>query len=215
MSGRGGLLCSVRLSAQLDILRLITRGLDRNRRGSRRRSVISCRVCVSARVSRVGGKSHLAGGLPADDAQGAGEGHPVRVLSLVLGGLVHEVAQGVVHEEEREDLLLGPDRMLGAQDEAGTAQVGFDLVDGRLAGLAATSRCGTSTRWPPRFDGGRRIVDRRPDRSGIASSIRSHIASVITNRTDISDRSTRRSRRHPLAITPPFEALGSTRTAGL
>ena len=31
--GRGGLWCSVRLSAQLDILRLITRGLERRRRG--------------------------------------------------------------------------------------------------------------------------------------------------------------------------------------
>ena len=76
--------------------------------------MISCRVCVSARASREGGKSRLAGGLPADDAQGAGEGHPVRVFSFQLGGLVHEVAQGVVHKEEREDLLLGPGRVLGA-----------------------------------------------------------------------------------------------------
>ncbi|SFY44621.1 hypothetical protein SAMN02787144_105916, partial [Streptomyces atratus] len=45
--------------------------------------MISRRVCFSARVSREGGKSRLAGGLPADDAQGAGEGHPVRILPLL------------------------------------------------------------------------------------------------------------------------------------
>lgn len=54
VSGRGGLRCWVRLSFQLDILRLMTRGLERMRLGARRRSRISRRAAVNARASREG-----------------------------------------------------------------------------------------------------------------------------------------------------------------
>src|SRR5438309_6398218 len=92
LSGRGGLVCWARLSFQLDILRLITRGLDRNRRGGRRRSRISRRVWVSARASREGGRCRLAGDVAADDAKGAGEGDPVGIAAGLPGRLVHQVA---------------------------------------------------------------------------------------------------------------------------
>jgi len=89
VSGRGGLWCLARLSFQLDILRLMTRGLERNRRGAKSRSRISCRAVTSARASREGGKCRLVGDVAADDAQGAGEGNPVRVLLGLMCGLVH------------------------------------------------------------------------------------------------------------------------------
>ncbi|MEC4019850.1 hypothetical protein, partial [Streptomyces sp. H27-D2] len=54
----------------------------------------------------------------------AGEGDPVGITARPVGGLVHEVAQGVVHEEEGEDLLLGTPGMLGAQDQARSTEVG-------------------------------------------------------------------------------------------
>lgn len=89
--GRGGWLCSARFSAQFDILRLMTRGLERGRRAGRGRSVISRRLCLSVWVRREGGKRRLPGDVAADDAQGAGEGDPVGVVSGVYGGLMHEV----------------------------------------------------------------------------------------------------------------------------
>jgi hypothetical protein len=92
VSGRDGLACSARLSFQLDILRLITRGLDRSRRGGSSRSQISRNVWFSARASREGGKRRLAGDVAADDAQGAGEGEPVGIVADLPGGLVHQVA---------------------------------------------------------------------------------------------------------------------------
>ncbi len=55
----------------------------------------------------------------------------------------------------------------------------------RSADPARASRCGTSTRWPN-------------------GSIRSHIASVITHRTDTSDQPTCRPRRHSLAASVPY-----------
>ena len=70
--GWRGLQCPARLSFQLDILRLITRGLLRDRRLSRWRW-ISARARVSARASREGGKRRLGGDLATDEAQGAGK----------------------------------------------------------------------------------------------------------------------------------------------
>lgn len=78
-SGWGELRCLVRLSAQLDILCLMTRGLDRNRFGGSRRSWISRRARASARVSREGGKRRLVGDVAAGDPQGADEGDSVGV----------------------------------------------------------------------------------------------------------------------------------------
>ncbi|WP_425556869.1 helix-turn-helix domain-containing protein, partial [Dactylosporangium darangshiense] len=44
----------------------------------------------------------------SDRVQGAGEGDPVGVLAGVLGGLPHQLADGVVHQQEPVDLLLDP-----------------------------------------------------------------------------------------------------------
>src|SRR3954469_6673998 len=102
VSGAGGVpwWCSARLSGQLDILRLITRGQARWRRGGSRRSVISVRVRASARVSRPGGKCRLGRDLAAHDPQGPREGEPVGIKPLAAGGLVHQLPDGVVHQEE-------------------------------------------------------------------------------------------------------------------
>lgn len=88
-------------------------------------------LCEGSRESE-GGKSRLGGDLAADNAHGAGEGAPVRIVSLLSCGFVHEVPHGMVNEEEREDLLLSPGRVLGAQDQTWPAQVGLDLVQGGL-----------------------------------------------------------------------------------
>ena len=70
--------CSARLSFQLDILRLMTRGLLRGRRVSRWRW-ISASARFSVRASREGGKGRLGGDLAAHQAQGAGERDAVRI----------------------------------------------------------------------------------------------------------------------------------------
>ncbi len=71
--GCGQLRCSGRLTAQLDILRLMTLGLVRSRRsgsGSARISVIVC-LCALARLW--GGKSRLGSGAAAGCAEASGE----------------------------------------------------------------------------------------------------------------------------------------------
>ena len=71
--GLGGLRCSGRLTPQLDILRLITRGLRRGRRpgsGSSRISAIACRWALSMSV---GGKARLGAGGAAGGPEAADE----------------------------------------------------------------------------------------------------------------------------------------------
>ncbi|MET7313636.1 hypothetical protein ABZS68_43420 [Streptomyces sp. NPDC005571] len=48
------------------------------------------------------------------------------------GGLVHQVPQGVVDQQEREDLLLDPAGVLRAPDEVGPSKTGLDLVQSGL-----------------------------------------------------------------------------------
>ena len=60
--GLRGLRCSGRLTAQLDILRLITRGLVRSRRSPSRWARISVIACSCAVASVRGGKSRLGAG---------------------------------------------------------------------------------------------------------------------------------------------------------
>ena len=68
------------LRCQLDILRLMTRGLERCLRGGKSRSSSSRAVCVRARLLvGEGGKCRLVGDVAAGDAEGAGEGDPVGV----------------------------------------------------------------------------------------------------------------------------------------
>lgn len=89
------------------MLRLITRGLERNRRGGSSRSVISRRLWVMDRASREGGKRRLPGDMAADDAKGAGEGDPVKIVPGLGGSLVHQVLQRVVDQQEREGVVPG------------------------------------------------------------------------------------------------------------
>jgi hypothetical protein len=63
--GLGGLRCSGRLTGQLDILRLITRGLVRSRRGPSRSARISVIACSCAAAIVRGGKSRLGAGAAA------------------------------------------------------------------------------------------------------------------------------------------------------
>lgn len=77
--GLGGLRCSGRLTGQLDILRLITRGLDRSRRGPRTLARISL-IASSWAVAIVrGGKSRLGAGAAAGGPQAAGERQSVGI----------------------------------------------------------------------------------------------------------------------------------------
>jgi len=60
--GLGGSTCSGRLTAQLDILRLMTRGLRRRRRSGRGCARISTIACSCATARLWGGKSRLGAG---------------------------------------------------------------------------------------------------------------------------------------------------------
>jgi hypothetical protein len=71
--GLGGLRCSGRLTAQLDILRLMTRGLVRSRRGPSCSARISVITCSWAVVRVRGGKSRLGSGAAAGGPERSGE----------------------------------------------------------------------------------------------------------------------------------------------
>jgi hypothetical protein len=71
--GFGGSLCWRRFTGQLDILRLITRGLDRSRRGPSVLARISAIACSWAVAIVRGGKSRLRAGAAAGGPQAAGE----------------------------------------------------------------------------------------------------------------------------------------------
>jgi hypothetical protein len=86
-----------------------------------------------AQSRREGGKGRLGGDLAADDAQGAGEGEPVRVGLCLVGGLGHELSDGVVGEQEPVELLQDEVGGAGAEDDRGPALVGLDLVEGELS----------------------------------------------------------------------------------
>ena len=85
-----------------------------------------------ARFSREGGKGGLGGYLAADDVQGPGERELVGVEFGLAGGLGHELADRVVGEQERVELLQDEVRGAGAQDGGGSALMGLDLVEGEL-----------------------------------------------------------------------------------
>jgi hypothetical protein len=71
--GLGGLRCSGRLTGQLDILRLITRGLVRCRRSPSRSARISVIACSWAVAIVRGGKSRLSAGAAAGGPEASGE----------------------------------------------------------------------------------------------------------------------------------------------
>ena len=87
--GRSGLRWWARFTAQLDILRLMTRGLARNRRVLSRRN-ISALASVMAVARCSGGKGRLVGDLAADDSERGDERDPVRVELFSFGGSVDE-----------------------------------------------------------------------------------------------------------------------------
>jgi hypothetical protein len=71
--GLGGSRCSGRLTGQLDILRLVTRGFDRSRRGPRGLARISVIACSCAVAIVRGGKSRLGAGAAAGGPEACGE----------------------------------------------------------------------------------------------------------------------------------------------
>jgi hypothetical protein len=71
--GLCGLRCSGRLTPQLDILRLVTLGLVRSRRGPSRSARISVIACSWAVAIVRGGKSRLGAGAAPGRPQAAGE----------------------------------------------------------------------------------------------------------------------------------------------
>ena len=83
----------IRLSGQFDILRLMTRGLVRSRRGGR----TSRQKVVKASASRLGGKSRA----PAKRASGGPEGpcerKPQGIFVEVVGDTADKGADRVVH----------------------------------------------------------------------------------------------------------------------
>ena len=90
-------------------------------------------MCVTARASLPGGKCRLVDDLAAHDPQGAGEGDPVGVVIAFARGLVHQVPDGVVDEQEAVEFLFGSAGVLRAQHEMRSAQVGFDFIQSGLS----------------------------------------------------------------------------------
>lgn len=68
----------------------------------------------------------------ASDAKGAGEGQSVGVEAGLVCGVVHDVPECVVDKKEAVDFLLDAIGVLGAEDEAVSALMGLDLVQGVL-----------------------------------------------------------------------------------
>ena len=102
--GRGGSRWCARLRGHFDILRLITRGLTRNRRLFNLRS-ISAVVSMMAAANCSGGKGRLVGDLAADHSDRANERDPVWVEFFWFGGRVDQGSDGVVDQQVGVDLL--------------------------------------------------------------------------------------------------------------
>src|SRR6266571_3465145 len=94
--GWGQSRCSGRLTRQLDILRLMTRGLVRRRRSGRSSARISVIACSCAAVIIWGGKSRLGAGAAAGGAEAADERQSVGVEVGPERGVVHQPADRVV-----------------------------------------------------------------------------------------------------------------------
>jgi hypothetical protein len=75
-----------------------------------------------------GGKGRRIIDLAADDADGADEADPVGVVPGLIGGPAHQFPDRVMSQQDPPHFLLGQVRGLGAEDPAGRAQVGLDLI---------------------------------------------------------------------------------------
>src|SRR6266540_6495452 len=98
--------CSGRLTPQLLILRLMTRGLARGRRsgsGSARISA-SARSCAVCRLW--GGKARVGAGAAAGGAEASGERQSVGVQAGLKRGVVHQAADRVVGAQVAVGLLV-------------------------------------------------------------------------------------------------------------
>lgn len=74
----------------------------------------------------------MAGQVAAHDPQRAGKRQPVRVEVLLPGGLVHQLADRVVDQQMRPDLLADPFRGLRPQHHLRAALVGLQLIQRAL-----------------------------------------------------------------------------------
>src|ERR1035441_9898556 len=97
--GLGVFRCSGRLTPQLDILRLITRGLVRSRRGPSRSARISVIACSWALLIVRGGKSRLGAGTAAGGPQASGERQSVGIEVAGQCSVVHQPADRVVRAQ--------------------------------------------------------------------------------------------------------------------
>ena len=85
-----------RFRGQLDILRLITRGLTRRRRGGSWTAAISPNTWARRRAQALGGKSRGPGERAPDPRHRVGEGEAVRIGRGRRGRVVQELAEGIV-----------------------------------------------------------------------------------------------------------------------
>jgi hypothetical protein len=81
---------------------------------------------VVARLVLAGGPD--GGGVVAGDADGHGEGDPVRIDSRLPGGLRFQRAQCLVDGQEGEEFLADEVRSLGPEDERRSTQPGLQLT---------------------------------------------------------------------------------------
>ena len=104
--GWGQLRCSGRLTGQLDILRLMTRGFSRARRWGSGSARISAIACWCAVVIVRGGKSRLGAGAAAGGAEAADERQSVRNEVGLECGVVHHTPDRVVGGEVAVGFLI-------------------------------------------------------------------------------------------------------------
>src|SRR5579859_5177792 len=104
--GWGQLRCSGLLTGQLDILRLMTRGFSRARRGGSRSARISVIACWCAVAIVRGGKSRLGSGAAAGGAEAADERQSVWDEVGLECGVVHHAADRVVGGEVTVGFLV-------------------------------------------------------------------------------------------------------------
>ena len=91
-------------------------------------AAIWARWTGSRSVQSSGGNVRRPGGGAADQAQGLGEGDPVRVEVGGRGGFRGQRADRVVDDQVGPDLLMHQVGQPGAQHPARAAQVGLELV---------------------------------------------------------------------------------------
>ncbi len=126
--GWGQLRCSGRLTGQLLILRLMTLGFWRLRRGGSGSAMISATACRWAWLLFWGEKTRLCAGRSTSCAEAAYERQSVRDQVGLERGVVHQAPDRVVGREVPPRFLVDPVRGSGAQDDFRATLVGFQFV---------------------------------------------------------------------------------------